>query len=211
MRHPNSKTHTALNAASRLDLGATGILIAQTTGNHPDPFTQKESRMSYDEQYPEDTEESYYAEMDAALKPKTHTLALPEWLVKAILEGHCTRVSVPMEPQPAIVGHVRYRPSPPYTVGDRLVVRIREGDERPEEIFFAVTSISAGRVQDMTVEQMCMEGTPHPWEVYCKCDECRSLHMNTHANCWDAEHDNPAHKWSENPWVWHVNFEKETA
>ena len=163
--------------------------------------------MSYDEQYPEDTEESYYAEMDAALKPKTHTLALPEWLVKAILEGHCTRVSVPMEPQPAIVGHVRYRPSPPYAVGDRLVVRIREGDERPEEIFFAVTSISAGRVQDVTDAQAIAEGVD-PHQDVGGFDPELPLASEAHAEQWDADHDNPEHKWSANPWVWICEFEK---
>jgi len=181
--------------------------------------------MSYDEQYPEDTEESYYAEMDAALKPKTHTLALPEWQVQAILEDHCTRFSVPMEPQPAEIAPFQdglpteaYYGNWPkggeardlicsYAIGDRLVVRIREGDKRPEEIFFTVTSISAGRVQDVTDAQAIAEGVD-PHQDVGGFDPELPLASEAHAEQWDADHDNPEHKWSANPWVWICEFEK---
>ena len=158
--------------------------------------------------------------------PKTHAIVRPPWQVAAMVEDTCTQFSVPMERQPYMNvdgewrlddWYVQQRANQgfeewlalnaPYAIGDRLVVRIREGDKRPEEIFFTVTSISAGRVQDVTDAQAIAEGVD-PHQDVGGFDPELPLASEAHAEQWDADHDNPEHKWSANPWVWICEFEK---
>jgi len=68
-----------------------------------------------------------------------------------------------------------------------------------------VTEIRAERLQDMTMGDMDLEGTP--WEPTNRLDGDKSR-LEWFRSLWDKLNARRGHSWESNPWVWVVSFKR---